>query len=171
MLNTLGLSTHHVIKILDNLFEHWHFMCEHNSTEKDIRKEISKADFIWPVSVFLLKDIQYDIADCLSFPLEISLENEVEELFNKHEMIYHERFEFSNKVLQDYYGFREHLASGEREIEKKFVKEHGCDYLDEFRQKNFDDKKLEYVTKAFVYRIIVNSKNLKEICPRVGLDV
>ena len=169
--HTLELSTHHTIKILDNLFEHWHFLCEHNSTEKDIRKEISKADFVWPISVFLLKDVQYDIADCLSFPLELSLEEEVEEIFNKHEMIYHERFEFSNKVLQDYYDFRKNVPPGERNIEKKFVQEHGCDYLDEFRQESFSDQKLEYVTKAFVYRILLNSKHLKGIGPKVGLDI
>lgn len=168
---TLGLSSHHTIKILDNLFEHWHFLCEHNSTEKDICKEISKAEFIWPISVFLLQDIQYDIADCLSFSLESSLEDEAEEIFNNHEMIYHERFEFSNKVLQDYYDFRKKVPPGERNVEKKFVQEHGCDYLEEFRQDDFSDQKLEYVTKAFVYRIVYNSKNLRDICPKAGLDI
>lgn len=169
--NILGFNTHQTIKILNGIFEHWHFVCEHNSTVKDISKEISKADFIWPISVFLLQDVQYEIADCLSFPLEMSLEEEVEQIFNKYEMLYHERFEFSNKVLQNYYDFRNALSPGTQNVEKKFVKEHGSDYLDEFRQDSFDEKILEYLTKAFVFKIVMNSKNLKDICPKVGLDI
>lgn len=169
--NILGFHTHQTIKILDRLFEHWHFICEHNSTVKDISKEISKADFIWPISVFLLQDVQYEIADCLSFPLEMSLEEDAEQIFNEYEMIYHERFEFSNKVLQNYYDFRKSLPPGTQNVEKEFVKVHGADYLDEFRQESFDEKMLEYVTKAFVFRIVKNSKNLKDICPKVGLDI
>lgn len=170
LLNTLNLESMIVKKISNRLFEHWILKCEHNSTEKDISKEMRKEEFLWPISVFLLQDVNRDINDCLNFLLDTSLEDEVDVIFNDNSMLYHERFEFSNKVLQDYNDFKKTVPIGTKEPEKKFIKELWENYASEFQQENFDSEKLEYITKSFIYRILINFRNLRSICPKVGLN-
>lgn len=156
-------------KISNRLFEHWSFECGFNSTEKDEHKEMTKESFLWPISVFLLKDIHRDITDCLEFTCDSSLEEEVDAIFEDSKMLYHERFEFSNRIIQDYYDFKQNLVSKIKEPEKEFIKKNWKKYEDEFAQENFDEEELEYVTKSFIYRILMNSRNLHNICSKVGI--
>jgi len=156
-------------KISNRLFEHWSFECGFNSTEKDEHKEMTKESFLWPISVFLLKDIHRDITDCLDFTCDSSLEEEVDAIFEDSKMLYHERFEFSNRIIQDYYDFKQNLVSKIKEPEKEFIKKNWKKYEDEFAQENFDEEELEYVTKSFIYRILMNSRNLHNICSKVGI--
>lgn len=156
-------------KISNRLFEHWSFECGFNSTEKDEHKEMTKESFLWPISIFLLKDIHRDITDCLDFTCDSSLEEEVDAIFEDSKMLYHERFEFSNRIIQDYYDFKQNLVSKIKEPEKEFIKKNWKKYVDEFAQENFDEEELEYVTKSFIYRILMNSRNLHNICSKVGI--
>lgn len=156
-------------KISNRLFEHWSFECGFNSTEKDEHKEMTKESFLWPISVFLLKDIHRDITDCLDFTCDSSLEEEVDAIFEDSKMLYHERFEFSNRIIQDYYDFKQNLVSKIKEPEKEFIMKNWKKYIDEFAQENFDEEELEYVTKSFIYRILMNSRNLHNICSKVGI--
>ena len=95
---------------------------------------------------------------------------EVDAIFEDGKMLYHERFEFSNKILQDYYDFKKNPVSKMKEPEKEFIMKNWKKYVEEFAQENFDEEKLEYVTKAFIYRILMNSRNLRNICSKVGID-
>ncbi|MBR6199481.1 MAG: hypothetical protein IKQ61_04340 [Spirochaetales bacterium] len=170
LLNVLNYDSITVKKISNRLFEHWSFKCEFNSTQKDESKEMSKESFLWPISVFLLNDIHRDITDCLSFICDSSLTEEVDAIFEDNKMLYHERFEFSNKILQDYYDFKRTLTLGTKEPEKEFIKKNWENYVAEFNQENFGTEKLEYITKSFIYRILMNSKNLQNICSQVGIN-
>ncbi len=167
--NTLNYDVITVKKISNRLFKYWSFKCEVNSTEKDEHKEVTKESFLWPISVFLLEDIQRDITDCLDFTCDSSLEDEVDAIFKDSKMLYHERFEFSNKVLQEYYDFKQTLVSKIKAPEKEFIKKNWKKYVEEFAQENFDEEALEYVTKSFIYRILMNSRNLRDICTNVGI--
>lgn len=171
LLNDLDYDTTTAKKISKRLFEHWSFECEFNSTKKDINKNMTKEKFLWPISVFLLKDVHRDITDCLSFEYDTTLEDEIDSIFENSSMLFHERFEFSNRVIQDYCEFKNNLIPGTREPEKIFIKEFWKNYSDEFNQENYDVEKLEYVTKSFLYRIIINYRNLGKIKSRVGLNV
>lgn len=170
LLDVLNYDSITVKKISNKLFEHWSFMCEVNSTQKDKSKEMRKETFLWPISVFLLKDIHRDITDCLDSTCDSSLAEEVDAIFEDGKMLYHERFEFSNKILQDYYDFKKNPVSKIKEPEKEFIRKNWKKYVEEFAQENFDEEKLEYVTKAFIYRILMNSRNLRHICSKVGID-
>lgn len=170
LLDKLNYDVITVKKISNRLFVHWSFECGFNSTEKDGHKEMTKESFLWPISVFLLKDIHRDITDCLDFTCDSYLEDEIDAIFEDAKVLYHERFEFSNKILQDYYDFKKKTVSKIKEPEKEFIKENWKKYVDEFAQENFYEEKLEYVTKSFVYRILMNSRNLRNICSKVGID-
>ena len=85
-------------------------------------------------------------------------------------MVYHERFEFSNKVIQDFTSFRKRQPVGTREVEKIFIKDHGNDYCAEF-QLDGDTEKIEYITKAFVFKLLLNYRNMAKIQAGIGVRV
>lgn len=170
LVDDLKLSNDNAIAIKRRLLEHWQFRFEHNSTQPDRNetKRISKEDFAWPIVVYLSKDGLPDIADCLSFAPDQSLTEEVSRLLEDYNMVYHERFEFSNRVIQDYTAYRKEQAAGIKDIEKLFIRDHGNEYCNEFKTDD-DTEKTEYITKAFVYKILVNHRNMVRIQAGIGV--
>ncbi len=170
LVDDLKLSNDNAIAIKQRILEYWQLKFEHNSTQPDINetKKITKEDFAWPIAVFLSKDGVPDIQECLSFAPDLSLTEEVERMLVDPAMVYHERFEFSNRVIQEYAVYRKEQDAGVKDIEKLFIKDRGNDYCDEF---NIDDdtEKTEYVTKAFIYKILVNRRNMTKIQAGIGV--
>ncbi len=171
LIDDLMLSNDNAIAIKRRLLEHWQIKFEHNSTQPDINetKKITKEDFAWPIAVYLSKDGVPDIQDCLSFAPDQSLTEEVERMLTDPAMVYHERFEFSNRVIQEYSAYRKGQAAGVKDIEKLFIKDCGNDYCDEFIIDD-DTEKTEYVTKAFIYKILVNRRNMSRIQAGIGVE-
>ncbi len=172
LVDDLMLSNDNAIAIKRRLLEHWQLKFEHNSTQPDINetKKITKEDFAWPIAVYLSKDGVPDIQDCLSFAPDQSLTEEVERILADPAMVYHERFEFSNRVIQEYSAYRKGQVAGVKDIEKLFIKDHGNDYFDEFIIDD-DTEKTEYVTKAFIYKILVNRRNMTRIQAGIGVEL
>ena len=172
LVDDLALSNDDAIAIKQKLLEHWQLRFQHNSSQpdRDELKKISKKDFAWPVAVYLTKDVVPDIDECLSFVPDQALTEEVNRLLSKSIMVYHERFEFSNKVIQDFTAFRKSQPKGTREIEKLFIKDHGNDYCAEFKTDD-DEEKTEYISKAFVYKILLNHRSMMKIQAGIGVRV
>lgn len=166
----LKLCIDEAIAIKQRLLEYWQFRFQHNSSQPDKNemKKISKKEFAWPIAVYLTKEGVPDISECLSFTPDQSITEEVRRLMLDPLMIYHERFEFSNRVIQDYIAFRKTQSNGIKEIEMHFIKEHGNDYCDEFRTGD-DTEIIEYVTKAFIYKILINHRNMAKIQAGIGV--
>lgn len=171
LVDDLMLSNDNAIAIKRRLLEHWQLIFEHNSTQPDINetKKITKEDFAWPIAVYLSKDGVPDIQDCLSFAPDQSLTEEVERMLADPAMVYHERFEFSNRVIQEYSAYRKGQTAGVKDIEKLFIKDHGSNYFDEFIIDN-DTEITEYITKAFIYKILVNRRNMTKIQAGIGVE-
>lgn len=56
--------------------------------------------------------------------------------------------------------------------EIEFLKKHGKDFEDEFKKLSNDDIELqEYLTKIFLYRIIINRKNVNKVYSKIGVKV
>lgn len=170
LVNDLALSNDDAIAIKQKLLEHWQVKFHHNSSQPDKNemKKISKEEFAWPVAVFLTKDGVPDIEDSLSFVPDQALTEEVNRLLSDPAMVYHERFEFSNRVIQDFTLFRNSQPPGTREVEKLFIKDHGNDYCAEF-QLDDDTEKTEYTTKAFVFKLLLNFRNMAKIQAGIGV--
>lgn len=166
----LKLGIDEAIAIKQRLLEHWQLRFQHNSSQPDKNeiKKISKKDFAWPIAVYLIKEGVPDISECLSFVPDQSLIEEVTRLMLDPSMVYHERFEFSNRVIQDYLAFRKNQPNGIKEVEMCFVKEHGNDYCDEFRMDE-DAEVIEYVTKALIYKILINHRNMVRLQTGIGV--
>lgn len=172
LVNDLALSNDDAIAIKQKLLEHWQVKFQHNSSQPDNNdtKKISKQEFAWPVAVYLAKDGVPDIEECLSFVPDLALTEEVNRLLSDPAMVYHERFEFSNRVIQDFTSFRKRQPVGTREVEKIFIKDHGNDYCAEF-QLDGDTEKIEYITKAFVFKLLLNYRNMAKIQAGIGVRV
>lgn len=172
LVDDLKLSNDDAIAIKQKLLEHWQLKFQHNSSQPDKNemKKISKEEFAWPVAVYLTKDGVPDIEDCLSFAPDQALTEEVNRLLSDPMMIFHERFEFSNKVIQDFTAFRKSQSNGTREIEKLFVKNHGNNYCAEFKLDE-DEEKTEYIAKAFIFKILINHRNMAKIQAGIGVKV
>ena len=170
LVNDIKLSRDDAISIKQKLLEHWQLRFQHNSSQpdKNAQKRISKKDFTWPVAVLLTEDGIPEIEECLSFVPTYAIKEEVSRLLMAPAMVYHERFEFSNKVIQDFTSFRKRQPNGTKDIEKLFVKDYGSNYLSEFKTDE-DDEKTEYITKIFVFKILLNYRNMNKIQAGIGV--
>lgn len=165
--NTAQLPIDYAVCIKQKLLDHWQKSFHINSTIKDKdSKKISRRQFLWPIVIFLTDKEIPDINDCLSFSPDLSLENEADEIMNCAESVYCERYEFVNKVMSQYNQFKKEYR-GEN-IEKQFIKEHGEEYIEEFEDLGNQDAQLtEYLTKKFLYRILIKNRLIVKICDAV----
>lgn len=173
LVDNIKLSRDDAISIKQRLLEHWQLSFEHNSTIKDNSntKNISKADFTWPVAALLIDNDPSEISDCLTFTPDMAITNEIRRILERPESVYHERFEFSNRVLQDFANFKKGFReSGIVQIEKAFIKNRYDQFLEEFNHIT-DIEEKEYITKAILYRIISNNRNMQKISAGVGIRI
>lgn len=175
LVNTVGLDRDDAISIKEKLLEHWQLTFGHDSTikDKDFNERVKKNRFMWPIIAYLIDGSLPDIADSLSFVLDESTKRHAERILQSNNSCYHERFEFTNKVLQSYTRFKKELiGQSVNNPEIEFLRKYGKDFEDEFKSLCKDDTELqEYLTKIFLYRIITNHKNVKKVYSKVGVKV
>lgn len=173
LVDVIKLGRDDAISIKRKLLEHWQLKFQHNSTEPDkgTQKAIGKEEFAWPIAVYLIEDSNIDIDDCLTFTPDNALKKEVERKLSSTEMLYHERFEFSNVVIQDYSSFKKQQPLGTKDVEKSFVRQCGSKYYKEFSCENIDEEMCEYMTKIYIYRIIINYINVNKISSGIGVII
>ena len=173
--DTIGLPREDAIAIKQHLLEHWQLYFEHNSTIKDNNncKRISKEDFTWPIVAFLVDGNFPDIDSCLTFLPDSAIKNEVARIMNDPKSFYHERYEFSNRVLQRYALFKkEILGKTIKQPELVFIKKYGHEFINEFTMLgNGDTELIEYLTKVFLYKILANNRHVKKVCTAVGVKI
>lgn len=175
LVNTIGLDRDDATSIKQKLLEHWQLTFGHDSTikDKDFNERIKKNEFVWPVIAYLVDGCLPDIADSLSFVLDESTKRHAERILQNNNSYYHERFEFTNKVLQSYTRFKKELiGQSVNNPEIEFLRKYGEDFEDEFKKLSKDDTELqEYLTKIFLYRIIINHRNVNKVYSKVGVKV
>ena len=175
LVNTIGLDRDDATSIKQKLLEHWQLTFGHDSTikDKDFNGRIKKNEFVWPVIAYLVDGRLPDIADSLNFVLDESTKRHAERILQSNNSYYHERFEFTNKVLQSYTRFKKELiGQSVNNPEIEFLRKYGKDFEDEFKKISKDDTELqEYLTKIFLYRIIINHRNVNKVYSKVGVKV
>lgn len=173
LVDCIKLNRDDAISIKQRLLEHWQLRLEYNSTvsDKSDTKKITKADFAWPIAAFLIDNDLSEISDCLSFTPDKSIFNDVNRIMGHTTSIYHERFEFSNRVLQEFEQFKKEIyGKGITQVEKEFIKQRSNQFIEEFRVVS-DENVTEYLAKAFLFRIINNNRNMQKISAGVGVRI
>ena len=90
---------------------------------------------------------------------------------NDPKSFYHARYEFTNRVLQRYALFKKQsLGEMIKQPELEFIRKYGREFIDEFVMFGNEDEQLtEYLTKVFLYRILVNNRYVQKVCKAVGV--
>ena len=114
----------------------------------------------------------YEISDCLTFYLDNSFVEEIQPYINLENKVYHERFQFLQRVLNEFEIYKKiniGTDSRERDIEKSFIKNKWEMFKEEFYEVE-DYIKNEFLTKFYLYRFIMNNRNLSKIDMGVNND-
>ena len=177
--DTIKLTRDDAITLKSKLLTYWQLKFQHNSTVKDNTelKKITKEDFSWPILAYLVDGNFPDIEDCLTFTVDSSVKQDVSRIINDPSIFYHERYEFTNEVLQQYLQFKKTLANNStKNPERDFIEKNYKNFVYEFNtlvdkeDTDYDDL-VEYITKAFLYRILTNYRNVQKICKNIGVKV
>lgn len=162
--NTVGLSIEQVSSITVPLLKYWQDNLGNNSTLKDNPdKKISKKEFTWPIIIYSIGDYFPDIDECFEKAPDRSTKTDAESIMNNPQSLFFERYEFTNRVIQDYLEFKQQWSEKNPDIE--FIKRRAKNYSSEFEELSENDSELnEYLTKAFLYKIITKNRYVRKVC-------
>ncbi len=153
----MGLDETYAITYARKILEHWQKVLHLDSTLPDKgaqRKYINKKDFVWTVIALLSENTTNQIVEnSLSCSIDTSIEDECRRYLSDVKSLYHERFEFMNKVIQDYERFKPTVPAGQK-ADDAFIK---SDYWKTVSSEFDDITDLllkEYVTKCYIYKMI-----------------
>ncbi|MCI8596586.1 MAG: hypothetical protein HFE35_07235 [Clostridia bacterium] len=168
----MGLDGLCAVAYVQRILEHWQKVLQLDSTLPDRgtqRKYINKKDFVWTVIALLGEDITNQIVESsLSSSIDSSLEEECRRYLSNVKNLYHERFEFMNKVIQDYEKFKHTVPAGQK-ADEAFIKsdywQTVCSEFDDIEQPLLK----EYVTKCYVYKMINRNSTFLRIKKGVNI--
>lgn len=172
LVNVLKIDSYEAVGYVDRIISHWQQELAFNATvsdKKNERKYISKKDLLWTViAVSVDKKYAEFIEDSLSKPIDSDMEEQCQQYLNNDKNLYHERFEFLNKVLNSYRDFTVTKASGYRKDEAYIRSESWKEFEDEFSDVK-DDLLREYIVKSYIYRIINRHQQKTVIAKEINL--
>lgn len=164
--NTVNFDRRTALSISNKLLYYWQKVFNHNSTIKDNKasKKITKGDFLWPIIVYS-SDVDFlEIESTLSFQPDYSIQEEVQRIIESPESIIHERFKFTNYVLNEFKEFKRlNKGMNSKDLHKNFLKQKYNLFTDEFNQITKDIEVVEYLTKYFMQKIISNNRNINKV--------
>ena len=175
LINKIGIRFDRANAIAQKLLDYWQNIFSLNGSKKDKKeksKSLNKKDLTWPIAVLLSDNDPYEISDCLTFYLDNSFVEEIQPYINLENKVYHERFQFLQRVLNEFEIYKKiniGTDSRERDIEKSFIKNKWEMFKEEFYEVE-DYIKNEFLTKFYLYRFIMNNRNLSKIDMGVNND-
>lgn len=171
--NNLKLGDAMVSRIKKRILEFMQNKFQHNSTIKDdenIFVSMKRKEIMWPIVAFVVdveQEIDEKIKRICTFHVDQSFINEFEDKKSKIDLIRYEKFEFTSKILFDYGEYlKEQDISSDYEID--FVKCYYKYYLKEFEIYGFDKDMTEFMTKWFIYLIVLKNKQVATIVRALG---
>ena len=117
------MTVKELIEVLDEELENKEIYIFDDDKEKWV--PLNKKDLTWPIAVLLSDNDPYEISDCLTFYLDNSFVEEIQPYINLENKVYHERFQFLQRVLNEFEIYKKiniGTDSRERDIEKSFIK-------------------------------------------------
>ena len=168
--NTLNFESYEAVGYVDKIIKHWQQVLAFNATiadNKNQRKYISKKDFLWTVIAVSAgqKYVEF-IEDSLSQSIDGDIEDQCQRYLNDDKNVYHERFEFLNRVLTAYRDFK---APKNTKKDEAFIRSDSWkDFISEFADVK-DDLLREYIIKSYMYRIINRHRQKSLIAKEINL--
>ena len=172
--NKMSLEPYYATGLIGKVLTHWQQVLKFNSSIADKgneRKFINKKDFIWTIIAIIGERINAEfIENTLSSPIDSRLEEDCKFYLERDENLYHERFDFMNRVMQGYEKFKKTVPRGQRTDEAFIASDEWQKYSDEFDDVR-DGLLKEYITKCYMFKIINRNNELNSIAKGVGLCI
>ena len=135
-----------------SIMEIWQRNFFHNAIKSDKTISISKKEMIWPLIVLVI-----DKTVANEYKKDFN-DDEIEEINEKYKMIINQNtmsYNIISRVLSDY------IES--KMIQKQFVVERWCNYLDITNNIDTDDNIKESIVKIILYKILINRRCISNI--------
>lgn len=172
--NQMGINSEQAVGIALQVLHHWQSIMKYSCIAPDKhndQKSINKKDLVWTVVAVVSDNQSLDIvANTLNSAYDDELLSSAERYLKDENNLYHERFEFLNKVMQSYEEFKKTVSVGNRS-DLEFI---SCDewkkYIYEFE--DIDDAILqEFIIKCYMYKIVNKNKVLQKIYKGVNICI
>ena len=107
--NKMGFESLYATGLVKRVLNHWQQTLRFNASivdKKNVRKFIDKKDFVWTVIAIDGESVNANFIEAtLSHPIDSRLQDDCKRYLEREENLYHERFDFMNRVMQGYVAF------------------------------------------------------------------
>ncbi len=158
---TAEICAEELVGYLRNVFED-----SATISSKNPNKELRIEDLVWPIAVITgnnqLGGVSFE-EDCFDAYPEHDVVERGQKFVNSRKLLYIERFEVSNKIINDYDAFRRANPNDSKKLEH-FVKEKAMGFENLLLiPKDLDDETREYVVKRLVAQVIHNQNKIVNV--------
>lgn len=171
LVNKMELKPIYASCLVDRIILHWQRVLNFNTSIKDKankRKYINKKDLVWTVIAIVSDEVETSfIENTLSSAIDSRMQEDCRQYLKNTDNLYHERFDFIHRVLQDYESFKKTIR-GKRADEAFIESDEWKKYSSEFEDVH-DMLLREYITKCYLFKIINRNVELYNISKGVKL--
>lgn len=138
---------------------------------KDKRKTMKTSELVWPISSLLIYDncSFSEVDNYLDFLPDPSNIEVMKTYLNDEQFLYHSRFEFSNRVISEYFEYRSKFKNTGSAFES-FITNKWTLFQDEFDDGRIDKENLQYLTKYYIYKLIKVRNDVDNVYKWLGKD-
>lgn len=165
-----NINSSNIIRYVKRILSNWQSTFLLNAATPDRLKEKTKKklDLMLQIIAIISDNETDNLKELLTFELEDDLEDEYSQYYNKRSF-YHDRFEFINKLFDDFKNFNVDVISQKTNM---FIKNKWENYMEEYSEfVQYDANAQEYLIKRDLLRLLSNSKNIKKIIDGVKNDI
>ena len=170
--DVMNIASEKVVSIVGKILKHWQAELKFNATIADKgndRRSITKSKFVWTVIALYGDDIPYEkIRESLSDSVESTIDEECRRYMESDRSIYHERFEFMNKVLSNYEKFKSTVQHGQYADIAYIKSDEWKQFANEFSDIEYESLR-EYVTKSYMIKFVRRNREFLKIQKGVNL--
>ena len=168
----MEIDSERVMSITGKIMRQWQAELKFNATIADKgndRRSISKSKFVWTVIALYGDNIPNEkIRESLSDCIESTLDDECRRYMESDRNIYHERFEFMNKVLSNYEKFKSTVQHGQHADIAYIKSDEWQQFSNEFNDIEYEPLR-EYVTKSYMLKFVRRNREFLKIQKGVNL--
>lgn len=147
------------VAISTRLLKHWAvcFLNDAGTISTSDSKTITKQELLWPIVVFNSSFDTELVKETMKGRITSSDISEAEAHLNDEVFLQLQRFQFLHKLYKDFASYLKSITSINPELD--FIKEKWDLYKEEFDIYTSDSVQLEYITKCYLYRLLLDYRS------------
>lgn len=161
--NKFNIRSQYLQKLVHRVLSEWQQTLWHDATEppEKITKEIPKDSLLWQIVVILSDIVEINMEDLFDEEIDFDLIDEFEGYYNQSSTVVHVRFDFFNRLVND---FRHYKKENDLKRQEDFIKEKWRSYIDEFCEfHNYSELAQEYLIKKNIMKLLNSKNNIRKV--------